>query len=183
MNKTQLRKNFETGNFQIGASGLKQFLWYYTDIFLFRSRLIPFGSVLVAVLRIFGAKVGREVRIKPGIAIKYPWKLEVGDHCWLAECIIDNLDWVRMGANCCVSQQAMLITGNHNYKKSTFDLITRPIVLEDGVWIGARATVGPGVIAGSHAILTLGSTISHSMESYSIYKGSPAIRISDRELA
>lgn len=182
MLKTQLHKNFNTGNFQIGASGLKQLLWYFTDVFFFKSKIIPISSVLVFLLRAFGAKIGKDVRIKPGIQIKYPWKLEIGDYSWLADCYIENLDWVKIGNHCCISQQAMLMTGNHNYKKTSFDLITSSIILEDGAWIGARASVCPGVKLYSHSILSMGSVATGDLTAYSIYQGNPAVKIRDRVL-
>jgi putative colanic acid biosynthesis acetyltransferase WcaF len=178
--KTQLHKKFDTGNFKIGASKLKQLLWYFTNIFFFKSAIMPISSILVPLLRLFGAKIGREVRIKPGIYIKYPWKLEIDDYSWLADCYIDNLDQIKIGKNCCISQKAVLITGNHNYTSTHFDLITGPIVLEDGAWIGANATVGPGVTLHSHAVLTMGSVATKNLASYCIYQGNPAIKVKDR---
>lgn len=147
---------------------------------LFRSGLMPSSSVLVWILRLFGAKIGKDVRIKPYIYIHYPWKLSIGDYSWLAECRIENLAEVSIGNNVCVSQKAMLLTGNHDYKKADFDLITKPIVLEDGVWIGANAVVCPGVTAASHAVLTVGSVATKDLESFSIYQGNPAIKVKDR---
>lgn len=182
MNKTQLYKDFETGDFKIGASALKQFLWYFTDVFLFKTRLIPVSIILVFLLRLFGAKIGKEVRIKPGIHIKYPWKLIIGNYSWLADCYIENLAPVIIGSHCCISQQAMLITGNHNYRKISFDLITAPIILEDGTWIGAGAKVSPGVTLHSHAILTMGSTATKNLDAYGIYRGNPATKIKEREI-
>lgn len=178
--KTQLHKNFDTGNFKVGASILKQFLWYFADVIFFKSRLMPVSAVLVTFLRLFGSRIGQEVRIKPGIHIKYPWKLEIGDYSWLADCYIDNLDQVKIGENCCISQQAVLITGNHNYSRTNFDLMTGPIVLEDGAWIGAAATVGPGVTLHSHAVLTMGSLANKDLLPYSIYQGNPAVKVKDR---
>ena len=101
----------------------------------------------------------------------------IGEHVW-----IDNLVPVSLGANCCISQGAMLLTGNHNYKKSTFDLITGEIHLEDGVWIGAKAVVCPGVICRSHSLLTVGSVATSSLEAYCIYQGNPAQKIRDRRI-
>ncbi len=181
MNKeTQLRKDFDTKGFDRGASSLKIFCWYFTSIFFFRSGIIPFSSILVLILKIFGAKIGSNVRIKPFIYIYYPWKLTIDDNSWLAECRIENLDQVHIGKNVCVSQKAMLLTGNHNYKTVNFDLITQPIVLEDGVWIGANAVVCPGVRAFSHAVLTVGSIATKDLSAYSIYQGNPAMKIKDR---
>ncbi|MGM9477266.1 WcaF family extracellular polysaccharide biosynthesis acetyltransferase [Pedobacter sp. GSP4] len=182
MLKTQLRKDFDTGSFSVGAGIVKQFLWYFTDVFFFKSRIMPISAVLVFLLRLFGAKIGREVRLKPGIHVKYPWKLEIGNYSWLAECYIDNLDWVKVGEHCCISQQAILITGNHNYKLSGFDLITAPIVLEDGAWVGAGAQVGPGVTLHSHSVLTIGSVATKNLLAYGIYQGHPAAKIKERVL-
>ncbi|TAF79260.1 MAG: colanic acid biosynthesis acetyltransferase WcaF [Sphingobacteriales bacterium] len=178
--KIQLAKKFDTKNYVIGASLIKQFLWYFTHCLIFRSGIMPVSSVLVFILKCFGATIGNHVRIKPYIYIKYPWKLSVGDYTWLAECYIENLDNVVIGKNCCISQHATLMTGNHNYKKTNFDLITKPIYIEDGVWIGANATVCPGVICHTHSVLTMGALATNSLLAYSIYSGMPAIKIKDR---
>lgn len=180
MLKTQLRKDFDKKDFETGASTLKMITWYFTNVLFIRSGIIPFSSVIVGILKLFGAKIGKDVRIKPGIYIHHPWKLEVGNHSWLAECRIENLAPVTIGKNVCVSQQAMLLTGNHNYKSVNFDLITKPIVLEDGSWIGANATVCPGIRVNSHAILTVGSIATKDLEAYSIYQGNPAVKVKER---
>lgn len=138
---------------------------------------------MVFLLRLFGAKIGKQVRIKPGIHIKYPWKLVIGDYSWLADCYIENLDMVNIGTNCCISQQAVLITGNHNYTKVGFDLLTSPILLEEGVWIGASAKVCPGVTLHSHAVLTMGSVASKKLEAFGIYQGNPATKVKDRVIS
>jgi putative colanic acid biosynthesis acetyltransferase WcaF len=76
----------------------------------------------------------------------------------------------------------MLLCGNHNYKKETFDLITKSIILENGVWIGAHSVVCPGVICKSHAILTVNSVATSNLEAYTIYQGNPAKEIRKRAI-
>ncbi len=181
-NKVQLKKDFDTKEYDIGASFIKQLLWYFTSIIFFRSGLIPVSSILVLLLKCFGAKIGKDVRVKPFIHIKYPWKLELGNHSWLAECYIENLDWVRIGNNCCISQGAMILTGNHNYKSTKFDLVISPIALEDGVWIGAKSTVCPGVTCYSHAVLSVGSVATKNLDAYHIYQGNPAVKVRERDI-
>ena len=89
LNKTQLRKDFDTNNYDAGASSFKMACWYFVSTVFFRSGLMPFSSVLVAILRLFGCKAGKDIRIKPFVNIKYPWKLVIGDHTWIGEgCII-----------------------------------------------------------------------------------------------
>lgn len=180
MNQTQLRKKFEKQNFDAGASAFKIVIWYFTSMLFFRSGLVPFSIILVAILRLFGAKIGADTRIKPYVNIKYPWKLQVGDHSWISECHIENLSNVHIGKNVCLSQGCMILTGNHDFTKTGFDLITKDIILEDGVWIGARAIICPGVTARSHSVLTVNSVATRDMEPYSIYRGQPAVKIKDR---
>lgn len=143
---------------------------------------MPISVILVFLLRLFGARIGKEVRVKPGCKIKYPWKLEIGDYSWLADCYIENLTLVRIGNNCCISQGAMIMTGNHNYKSIGFDLMVKPVILEDGAWIGACAKVCPGITIESHAVLTMGSVATVNLAPYSIYQGNPAIKVKDRRL-
>jgi putative colanic acid biosynthesis acetyltransferase WcaF len=180
---TQLRKSFDKQQFRTGASTLKIWCWYLVSIFFFRSGMIPFSNVLVFILKLFGARIGKDVRIKPSVYIRYPWKLSLGDHSWLADCYIDNLDHVIIGKNVCISQQAMLLTGNHNYKCKDFNLYTRPITLEDGVWIAARAIVCPGVTAYSHAVLLSAAVADTALQAYSVYQGNPAIMIRKRKIS
>lgn len=179
-NQTSLKKDFDKKDFDTGASTLKVFCWYFTSMLFFRSGLIPASSILVVILRLFGAKIGKEVRIKPYIYIHYPWKLTIGDYSWLAECRIENLADVTIGKNVCISQNAMLLTGNHDYKKVGFDLITKSITVEDGGWVGARAIVCPGVTVKSHAVLSVGSIATKDLDEYSIYQGIPAVKVKDR---
>lgn len=161
----------------------KRFFWYFISLLFFRTR-IPWPSRMKALLlRSFGAKVGTQVVIKPSVIIKYPWFLEVGDYAWIGENVwIDNLVSVSIGDHVCLSQGAMLLTGNHNYKKSTFDLMVKSIVLEQGVWIGAQSVVCPGVSCLSHSVLSVASVATSNLNAYSIYTGNPAMKVKSREI-
>lgn len=163
------------------GSKWKILLWYFINVFFFVNPLNPLLGIKVKLLRLFGARIGKGVWIKPGVNIKYPWKLTIGNHCWIGENVwIDNLDQVTIGNNVCLSQGAMLLCGNHNYKVPTFDLIVKPITLEDGVWIGAQAVVCPGVTCKCHSILTVGSMATKDLEERGIYQGNPAKRVRER---
>lgn len=167
--------SYRKKGFDPGAGKLFIGLWLLISVLFVRNPLNLFSSFKVMLLRIFGAKIGKGVVIKQGVNIKYPWRLKIGDHVWLGENVwIDNLVMVEIGSHTCVSQGAMLLTGNHNYKLSTFDLIVGSIIIEDGVWIGARAIVCPGVICKSHAILMVGSVANSNLEERMIYQGNPA---------
>ena len=156
-------------------------LWYFINVVFFVSHIIPLSGLKVWLLKLFGAKVGHSVVIKPGVNIKYPWKLVIGDYSWIGEDVwIDNLAKVTIGNNVCISQGAMLLCGNHNYKKTTFDLMVNEIILEEGVWIGAKSVVCSGVRCKTHAILSVGSIANIDLEPYTIYQGNPAKKIRNR---
>jgi putative colanic acid biosynthesis acetyltransferase WcaF len=156
-------------------------LWFLTNGLIINTYLPLPVSFKVALLRLFGARIGTGVVIKPAVNVKYPWLLTIGDHAWIGEQVwIDNLEQVTIGAHACLSQGAMLLTGNHDYRRSTFDLTARPIVLAEGVWIGAKAIVCPGVTVGSHAVLAVGSVATGPLEPYGIYQGNPAVWLRQR---
>ncbi len=161
----------------IGASKSKQVLWYLVNIVFFKNPLMASSAVKVKLLRLFGGRVGKGVVLKPSINIKYPWKLVIGDQTWIGEKVwVDNLAEVIIGNNACISQGAYLLTGNHNYKKTSFDLVVGSITIEDGVWIGAKSVVCPGIVCYSHSVLSVQSVASNDLEAWGIYRGNPAIK-------
>jgi putative colanic acid biosynthesis acetyltransferase WcaF len=165
----------------IGASRLKQVVWYFVNIIFFKNPFIVFSPLKVALLRLFGARVGRQVRIKPSVNIKFPWKLQIGDNSWIGEDVwIDNLSEVNIGKNVTLSQGCLLLTGTHNHAKTSFDFLSFPILLEDGVWVGARAVVAGGIVCRTHSILGINSVAEKDLAPYTIYKGNPAIPVIER---
>lgn len=182
MNQVDLSK-YDNSWYYPGRGVILRTIWYFVNALFFINPLNPSSSIKVFFLRMFGAKVGRGVVIKPCVNIKYPWHLTIGDHSWLGEKVwIDSLDKVIIGRSCCLSQGAMLLNGNHDYRSVTFDLITKPIVLEDGVWIGAQSLVAPGVTCRSHSVLAVMSVASSDLKPDTIYRGNPAVEVKLREI-
>jgi len=162
---------------------LKRLLWYYINICFFKTSCLFPNFLKVFLLKLFGAKVGSNINIKPCVNIKYPWLLEIGNNVWLGEnCWIDNLGRIQIGNNVSISQGAILLTGNHNYKKEAFDLMIGEIVLEDGVWVGAKSVVCPGLTMHLHSILSVGSVLTKDAEAYGIYQGNPAVYMKKRNI-
>jgi len=159
----------------------KRTLWFYVSVMFFRNPLLPFSGFKVFLLRIFGAKIGKRCYVKPGVNVKYPWFLEIGNNAGLGENVwIDNLAKVTLENNVTLSQGALLLTGNHNYKSRSFSLMVGEIILKDGSWIGAKAIVGPGVTVYENAILSMGSVTSKDLEKNGIYAGQPAVLVRER---
>lgn len=158
-----------------GASILQRLAWFFCNALVLQNPLNPSSAIKILFLRLFGAKIGKGVTIKPSVNVKYPWLLEIGDHVWIGEEVwIDNLVRVKIGNQVCLSQGAMLLTGSHDYKKSTFDLIVKGIQLEDGVWIGTRAIVCPGVTCHENSVLAVHSVATHDLQTSGVYQGNPS---------
>jgi putative colanic acid biosynthesis acetyltransferase WcaF len=184
---TLLRKQVDNASYrttiEIGASRFKQVAWYFVNILFFKNPLNMLSSLKTGLLKLFGAQLGQGVVVKPAVNIKYPWKLKVGDHSWIGEEVwIDNLSDVIIGRNVTLSQGSLLLTGTHDHTRTTFDFMAYPIILEDGVWIGARAVVSGGTTCRSHSILGINSVAEKDLEAYTIYKGNPAVPVITRSI-
>ena len=166
-----------------GAPFWKEILWHFVGFPIVRARFLPLVWIKRFVLELFGAKIGKDVVIKSGIRVKYPWKLKIGDYSWIGEDVwIDNMAFVEVGSNVCISQGIYLCTGNHDWSKRNFAVSVEPITIEDGVWVGAKAVICPNVTLGSHSVVTVGSVATKNTEPYKIYQGNPAVYLRDRNM-
>ncbi len=173
--------NYTIGSYTPGAPYWKQLLWYFIGSPLFTSYWIPFSGFKTRLLSAFGAKIGQQVRIKPGVRIKFPWRVTIADHVWLGEgAWLDNLALITIESHVCISQGVYLCTGNHNWSDPNFSLITGSITIKEGSWIAAGAIVGPNVTIGRGAVLGLGSVTGKSLDPMTIYVGNPAQPIKKR---
>ncbi|WP_436716674.1 WcaF family extracellular polysaccharide biosynthesis acetyltransferase [Roseiconus lacunae] len=164
-----------------GASRLTEMAWYLVKCMLFLSPLPWPGSWKCKLLRLFGAKIGRGVVIKPRVNIHFPWKLTLGDHSWIGEEVfILNFEPIEIGDHACVSQRAFLCGGNHDFRDPTFTYRNAPIKIGKGVWIGAQSFVGPGVTVDDYSVVVAGSIVSTNLPSASICRGNPCQPIKPR---
>ena len=162
-------------NWKPGANLLKRIIWRIIG-FPLLSSFIPGTPWRKFLLIIFGAKIGQRGRIKPFVRVTFPWKLIIDNDCWIGEQVwIDNLDFIKIESNVCLSQKSYLCTGNHNFKKTTFDLITKPIIIGQGTWIGAGSLISPGSNIGKNCVISFGSVIKGVVADNSIMQGNPAI--------
>ncbi|MEK0086049.1 colanic acid biosynthesis acetyltransferase WcaF [Benzoatithermus flavus] len=136
--------------------------WYVVNALLFRGALLSLlpSAAKAAILRLFGARVGRGLVCKPRVGIKHPWFLELGDHVWLGEgAWIDNHCRVRIGSHVCISQEAYLCTGNHDWNDPGFAFRMAPIEIGEGAWIGARAILAPGAVIRRGEVVAAGRLV------------------------
>jgi putative colanic acid biosynthesis acetyltransferase WcaF len=179
--RSQVRLDrYSARSFRRGRSLLGEATWLVAQALILASPL-PGSRLRAWLLRRFGAHVGQHVTIKPGLRVKFPWRLHVGDHSWIGEDVwIDNLADVRIGDHCCISQGVYLCTGNHDWSRPSFDLVVQPISIESQCWLAARSVVGPGVTVQEGAVLGLGSVAARDLEAWQVHVGTPAAPVRPR---
>ena len=159
-------------------------LWWPVGLALFESGWAPLSGLKAAVLRAFGARVGRGLVIKPHVRVKDPRKLSVGDHCWIGEGVwVDSIEAVTLGDEVCLSQGAYLCTGGHDHTRPTFDLIARPITVHSQAWVGAKAVLLPGVTVGAGAVVAAGAVVTRDVPAGAVVGGNPARVLKQRMAA
>ncbi|HEY0784697.1 MAG TPA: WcaF family extracellular polysaccharide biosynthesis acetyltransferase [Acidobacteriaceae bacterium] len=183
MSDVRLR-DYDNRWYHPGRSLAWQVAWFLLGLPVLRSGILPSSALRVAMLRLFGARIGTGVVIKQRVNIKYPWHLAVGDDTWIGEdCWIDNLTLVSIGSNACLSQGSYVCTGNHDWSDPHFGLKVAAVHLEEGAWLGAKAMLLPGVTMGRCSVATAGSVVTRSLPAYEIHSGNPARFVKKREIA
>ncbi len=166
---------YRNPDFDRGAPRWKEAAWLVVSGLLVATWL-PGSGWRRSLLRLFGARIGQGVVFKPGVTVKFPWKLAIGDHSWIGEHVwIDNLAEVRIGSHACLSQEVYVCTGSHDWSLDSFDLITRPVVVGDEAWICARSSLAPGTIVEEGAVVGLGSVARGTLSRWSVHGGNPAV--------
>jgi putative colanic acid biosynthesis acetyltransferase WcaF len=168
---------FTGAGYDKGRSVVWQAAWLAASSLLVAPWWVP-GRVRLAVLRAFGAEIGTGVVMRHRVRIHWPWKLSIGDDTWIGENVwILNLEPVTIGSDVCVSQDAFLCTGSHDRRSPTFEFDNGPIVVEDGAWVAARATVLRGCTVGQDAVVGAGALVVSDVEPGSVVLAPAAVRL------
>jgi putative colanic acid biosynthesis acetyltransferase WcaF len=145
--------SFTGEGYDKGQPLLTQALWFGVSALLVERLWCP-SRVRVALLRLFGAQIGKRVLIRHGVRVHLPWKLTIADDVWIGvDAWLLNLEPITIGSNVCISQAALLCTGSHSAESESFEFDNAPIRIEDGVWVAARSTVLRGVTLGAGAVI------------------------------
>jgi putative colanic acid biosynthesis acetyltransferase WcaF len=158
-----------------GRSGVVVQLWWLVQATLFRWSPQLLYGFRRGLLRLFGAKIGTGVIIRPSVEIPYPWKLSIGDHSWIGDhAVLYCFAQITIGRNAVVSQKSYLCAGTHDYRSPGFDIQAYPIVIEDEAWVAADVFVAPGVTIGRGAVVGSRSSVFSDLPAMMICVGSPA---------
>jgi putative colanic acid biosynthesis acetyltransferase WcaF len=164
-----------------GSSKIRELAWVVIKAMFFTPSFPLPSAWRVWWLRRFGGRIGKRVVIRSGVNITFPWRLTVEDDVWIGEdVLLLNLVEIHIESNSCISQRAFLCTGSHDFRKETFDLITKPIVIKSGSWICAQAFIGPGVTVGPNSMVCAGTVISKDLPQNSVARTEAPIVVAAR---
>lgn len=148
---------------------------------LFRWSPRPLYGWRNALLRLFGAKLGRAVRFYPSAEVFYPWNLEAGDYTTVGPRVqLYSLGKITLGPECLISQNVHICAGSHDYTKPNLPLVTPPVTVGRGVWMCADAFVGPGVTVGDYAVLAARAVVVRDVAAGAVVAGNPARAVRHR---
>ncbi|SDT59516.1 putative colanic acid biosynthesis acetyltransferase [Bradyrhizobium canariense] len=158
-----------------GRSAPIVLLWQLVQSTLFGLSPQPFYAWRRALLRLFGAKIGRKVLLRPTARITFPWKVQIGDFSWIGDHVeLYSLEKISIGCHSVVSQRSYLCTGSHDMDDITFAYLTAPITIGDQVWIASDVFVAPGVTIGRGAVVGTRSTVFSDVAAEFVAFGQPA---------
>ena len=169
LKKFNLPKNFRGRNKYIVQ------LWWIVQSILFNTSpqfMFRWRSFL---LRLFGATIGQDVKIRSSVKVTYPWKLTIGDHSWIGDqVILYNLGKIEIGDNVVVSQRSYLCTGSHDYLNEAFSIFEKKIIINDGCWLATDVFVAPGITIGRGTVVGARSSVFNDLPSNKVCLGTPA---------
>lgn len=164
-----------------GRSAVTVQLWWIVQATLFAWSPQFLYGWRAFLLRIFGAKIGKNVLVRPTAKITYPWKLSVGDYSWIGdETVIYNLADITIGAHVALAHRVYLCTGMHDISSPAFDIYALPVVLENEVWLPNDVFVAPGVTIGRGTVIGARSSVFSDMPPGMICRGNPCVPVKPR---
>lgn len=164
-----------------GRSKITVQLWWIVQATLFRlSPQFTYGWRRF-LLRSFGAKIGKDVIIRPSAQITYPWKLTIGDHSWIGdEVVLYTLGEIEVGENAVISQRSYICTGTHDYTSSDFRIYAEKIKIGNKCWLATDVYVAPGVTIGDKTVVGARSSVFKDLPENMICIGNPAKSVKPR---
>lgn len=167
-----------------GRSAAAVQLWWLVQATLFHcSPQFAYGF-RAWLLRVFGAKVGQGVVIRPTVTVTYPWKVSIGDCAWVGDdAVLYSLGEIDIGANAVVSQRSYLCAADHDYTQVDFPIRSSKITIGPQVWLAADVFVAPGVTIGEGAVIGARSSVFKDMPAGMVCFGYPCVPVKPRVMA
>ncbi|WP_171036512.1 putative colanic acid biosynthesis acetyltransferase [Dyadobacter sediminis] len=164
-----------------GRPGWYVQLWWIIQALFFKTSPQFMYGWRRFLMRLFGAKIGKGVILRPSVHTQFPWKVTIGDYSWIGDhAVLYSLGPITIGSNVVISQKSYLCTGSHDYLKNDFPIYSEPIHIENECWLATDVFVGPGVTIGRGTVVGARSSVFKSLPGNKICTGSPAKPVKDR---
>jgi putative colanic acid biosynthesis acetyltransferase WcaF len=171
------------GNFRGRPAWFVQLWWLVQALFFHTSPQVLFGWRRF-LLRLFSARIGAGVLVRPSASITYPWKLSVGDYSWIGDdVVLYSLSEIRIGSHSVISQRSYLCAATHDYTRPSCDMVAGPVTIGDQVWVAADVFIGPGVTVADGCLVGARSSVFSNLPAGMICLGSPAVPVRPRPAA
>lgn len=167
-------RTYDLSGYNRGKSSLIVIVWWLVQAIAFPLSLHNLNGFRCFLLRLFGAKIGKGVVIRPTSRFIYPWKIEIGDYSWIGDDVVFySVDRIIVGSHCVVSQKSYLCTGSHDIQDKSFALITAPVKIGNGAWVATDCFVAPGVCIGANSVIGARSSVMKSIPAQQVAWGTP----------
>ncbi|MDJ0688107.1 MAG: hormogonium polysaccharide biosynthesis acetyltransferase HpsU [Xenococcaceae cyanobacterium MO_188.B32] len=174
---------YTQSNFDRGRPNWFILVWWLVQAIAFPLSLHNFNFFRCWLLRLFGAKIGKKVVIRPTARFTYPWKVEIGDYSWIGDNVVFySIDRIQIGSHCVISQKSYLCTASHDFQDEAFSLITAPIKIGNGAWVATDCFIAPGIMIGDNAVIGARSSVFRDIPNQQVAWGSPCIPKYEREM-
>ncbi len=176
-------RNYKSSNYDGGRSNGLVMIWWFVQAISFSLSLHNFNNFRCWLLRLFGAKIGQGVVIRPTARFTYPWKISIGDYSWIGDDVVFySIDRIEIGSHAVISQKSYLCTASHDFCDPSFPTTTSPIRIENGTWIATDCFVAPGVTIGANTVIGARSSVFRDIPQQQVAWGSPCIARHTRQM-
>ncbi len=173
----KLPKNFR------GRNAIVVQLWWFVQSLFFKNSPQFLYGFRRFLLRLFGAKIGKKVIIRPTVRITYPWKIIIGDYSWIGDdVVLYSLGEIEIGKNVVISQKSYLCAASHNYLRSDFPIFAKKITIKDECWLATDVYVAPGITIHKGTVVGSRSSVYKDLPENKICIGNPAKVIRERKI-
>jgi maltose O-acetyltransferase len=149
----------------------------------------PLGKIFSAIrcffVKEFIKSFGKNITLESGVFFGDGRDIEIGNNaqineeCWIRNC--------KIGDDVMIAPYVMILNYGHNIDDTSVPMISQGVkyyeatVIENDVWIGARAVILPGVKIGRGSVIGAGSVVTKDVDAFSIVGGNPAKLIRSRK--
>lgn len=169
-------RNYQGSSYDRGRPSLVIMLWWLVQAIAFPLSLHNFNNFRCWLLRLFGAKIGQGVVIRPTARFTYPWKVAIGDYSWIGDDVVFySIDRIEIGCHTVISQKSYLCTASHDFCDSSFPTTISPIRIGNGTWVATDCFIAPGITIGANAVIGARSNVFRDIPQQQVAWGSPCI--------